>query len=198
MKEIFEKIWELALSYQDKRGDKGHAEITTHYAFKLLETEKGNEEIVIPAIMLHDIGWSQLTKAERMIIFDSNSTKDQKLEVRCKHQDVGVKLAKEILNKLNYSKNLIKDILEIISQHDTRDEFISLNEGLVRDSDKLWRFSKTGFMLDLIRYKFSFQQLYDKLIKRTELPNFFYSQKAKQIALDELEMRKKDCNNINI
>jgi hypothetical protein len=65
---------------------------------------------------------------------------------------------------------------------------------LVRDADKLWQFSNTGFTVDLVRNKFSFQQLYDELINKIELVNFFYSEKAKQIAYDELEMRKKDCN----
>jgi HD superfamily phosphodiesterase len=194
MKEIFEKIWELALPYQDKRDDKGHAKITTDYALKLLETEEGNDEIVVPAIILHDIGWSQLNKEQRMTIFDHAATRDQKLDVRYKHQNTGVELAKKILNQLDYSDDLINEITEIISQHDTRDGFISQNEGLVRDADKLWRFSKTGFTADLVRNKFSFQQLHDKLINKIELPNFFYSEKAKQIAYDELEMRKEDCN----
>ncbi len=195
MKEIFEKIRKLVLSYQDKRDDKGHAEIVTSYAFKLMKSEEGNENVIVPAIILHDIGWSQLTKDERMIIFDNSATKDEKLEVNYKHQDASVKLSKNILNKVNYPQNLINEILEIISQHDTRDGFISKNEGLVRDADKLWRFSKTGFTDDLIRNKFSFQQLYNKLINNIKLQDFFYSDKAKQIAYDELEIRKKDCNN---
>ncbi len=194
MKEVFEKIWELALPYQDKRDDKGHAEITTSYALKLLESERGNENVVVPAIILHDIGWSQLTKDERMTIFDHSATKDEKLRVRYRHQDEGVRLGKDILNQVNYTQNLIEEILDIISQHDTREGFISQDEGLARDADKLWRFSKTGFIADLIRNKFSFQQLYDKLTNKIELPNFFYSNKAKQIAYDELEIRKKDCN----
>lgn len=194
MKELFETIWNLALPYQDKRGDGGHAKITTKYAFKLLEFESSDEDIIIPAIMLHDIGWSQLNESDRMRIFDSNATKDEKLKVRCKHQEEGVKLAKVILKKVNYSQKLTEEILEIISQHDTRDGFISNNEGLVRDADKLWRFSKIGFTAVLIRNKFSFQQLYDKLINRIELSNYFYSNKAKQIAYDELEKRKNNFN----
>ncbi len=194
MKAIFEKIWELSLPYQDKRDDEGHTKITTDYALKLLETEKGDDNVVVPAIILHDIGWSQLNKDERMIALDHSATKDQKLEVRYKHQDAGVKLGKEILDQLNYPEDLIDEILEIISQHDTREGFISQNEGLVRDADKLWRFSKTGFTSYFSRNKFSLQQVYDKFIKKIELPNFFYSDKAKQIAYDELKMRKQDCN----
>jgi len=40
---------------------------------------------------------------------------------------------------------LVPEILEIISHTDTRKGFISKNEGLVRDADKLWRTSQRGF-----------------------------------------------------
>jgi hypothetical protein len=53
MKEIFEKIWETALPYQDQRNDDGHARTTLKYAKKLVKLEDGNEDIVIPAIILH-------------------------------------------------------------------------------------------------------------------------------------------------
>jgi HD superfamily phosphodiesterase len=192
MKEIFEKIWKLALPYQDKRDDKGHAEITLQYALKLFGSEGGNEDVIVPAIILHDIGWSQLTSEGRMTIFGQNVTPDEKLEVRLKHQEAGVELGRGILNKINYPKELIEEILEIVSQHDTREGFISKNEGLVRDADKLWRFSKTGFNKDLIRYKFGFQQLNDKLINKIKLTNFFYSEKAEQIAREELEKRRSE------
>ena len=68
MKEIFEKIWELALPYQDKRDDSGHAATSLKYALQLVELENGDEDVIIPAIILHDVGWSQLVK-ERIIRF---------------------------------------------------------------------------------------------------------------------------------
>ena len=192
MKVIYEKIWNIALPYQDKRDDKGHAEITTNYAKKLLKTEPGDETIVIPAIMLHDIGWSQLSKEERFRIFDDSASKDAKLEVRYKHQDQGVNLAKDILNQISYPVEKIKDILEIISQHDTRKGFISENEGLVRDADKLWRFSKVGFSKDIERSNHTSKSLCEKLAGNIEKPGFFYSAKSKDIAYNELRLRKEE------
>ena len=188
MKQIYEKIWDLALPRQDNKGDIGHAKVTREYAYKLLETEKGNPDVVIPAIILHDIGWSKLTEDEGMSVFDPHKTREQKLEMRYKHQEEGVKLAGTLLGQLNYPPNLTEEILEIISEHDTRVGFISLNEGLVRDADKLWRFSKTGFSADMKRRTFSFQQEYDLLVSELDIPNYFYSQKASQIAINELSM----------
>ncbi len=141
MEEIFQRIWELALPYQDKRDDSGHTEIALDFANRLVKLENGNEAIVIPATILHDIGWSQLPRSKRLLIFNRNASDEEKKAVRVWHQDEGIELAREILAKVDYPKDLTEKILEIISGHDTRQGFISRDEGLVRDADKLYRFS---------------------------------------------------------
>lgn len=192
MKEIFEKIWELALPYQDRRNDKGHAQTVLDYAFELLKIENADEDIVIPAVILHDIGWSQLPKEERLSIFGDRLKKEDKIKVQKKHEEFGVKLAKEILGQVNYNKNLIDEILEIISGHDTREGFISKNEGVMRDADKLWRFSKKGFWIDIKRNNFTPEYLYERLKLKIDSPNFFYFETAKKIAREEEEKRKQE------
>lgn len=192
MKKIFEKIWNLALPHQDKIDDKGHARTVTSCAYRLLEKERADENIVIPAAILHDVGWSQLPRKERFLKFSPTATKEEKIQNRLKHQKEGVKIARRILEKVDYPPNLSEKILEIISQHDTRKGFISKEEGLVRDADKLWRFSKIGFKKDLKRFNFTFQQLEEKLLKNLKDPNFIYSQTAKNIAEEELKNRKKE------
>ena len=62
MEKIFQRIWDLAFCYQDKRNDKGHAKIVTNYVIKLAEIEKADKNVVIPAAILHDIGWSKIPK----------------------------------------------------------------------------------------------------------------------------------------
>ena len=62
MRKIFKDIWDLSLPYQDKRDDEGHAKITLFFAQKLLKTHKGDEDVIIPAIILHDIGWSKIPR----------------------------------------------------------------------------------------------------------------------------------------
>jgi HD superfamily phosphodiesterase len=145
MKDIFNKIRELALPYQDKRDDAGHAETSLKYALKLVDIEKGDEDVVIPAIILHDVGWSQLPTKRRMKVFDPGAKEQERREVVYEHQIEGIKLALKILREVNYPPEKIDEILDIISQHDTRKGFISKNEGIVRDADKLWRTSKEGF-----------------------------------------------------
>ncbi|MDD5254361.1 MAG: HD domain-containing protein [Candidatus Nanoarchaeia archaeon] len=192
MEEIFEKIWKLALPYQDKRDDIGHAETVLFYALKLIKPEDADEDIVIPAAILHDIGWSQLPKKERLSIFGNKLSKKRIIEVQKKHEKFGVELAKEILKKTNYNKELDDEILEIISGHDTREGFISKNEGIMRDADKLWRFSNKGFWADIKRNKFTPEFLLEKLRVKIDTPNFLYSETAKKIAREELGKRKQE------
>jgi HD superfamily phosphodiesterase len=193
MKDIFKRIWELALPYQDKRDDSGHAETSTKYARELVTLEKGDEDVIIPAIMLHDVGWSQLVKERRMLIFDKDSSKEIKREVQLEHQKEGVNIAGVILRKVDYPEELIKEILEIISEHDTREGFISQNEGLVRDADKLWRTSKEGFAAADSRKKPDDkprdESTWKKMKEDINKPDYFYSERARQMANSEYELR---------
>ncbi len=191
MKEILQRIWELAWPYQDKRGDKGHAEISLDYAKTLVRLENGDGDIVIPAIILHDIGWSQLPRAKRFLIFDGNAREEEKISARLQHESAGAELAGDILSKVGYPADLTEEILEIVAEHDTREEYISINEGLVSDADKLWRFCKVGFKVDTRRYKLRPEMLFRKLEADLKNPAFFYSGTARQMAYEELESRGK-------
>ncbi len=191
MKEIFEKIWETALPYQDQRNDDGHARVTLKYAKQLVELEDGNEDIVIPAIILHDIGYSQILRERRMLIFDRDATNEEREAVRYKHQSQSVALGEKILKELNYPADMIPEILEIVSKHDTRKGFISKEEGLVRDADKLWRFSLEGFKVDVKRDKSKLEERCKRLEKDLEDPDYVYSESARKIARQLLEERRK-------
>jgi hypothetical protein len=212
MKKIFQTIWDLALPYQDQRDDPGHAEVTLYYAQLLSRYEKGNRDIIIPAIILHDVGYSQIPKERRMLIFAREAKREQRLAIVYEHEIESIKLARKILEKVDYPSPLIDEILEIISQHDTRQGFISKNEGLVRDADKLWRTSRRCLDAGEARAK-ARQQMKMKgseekptrkdpdrkppdrwrMMKKGILkPGYFYSERARNIALKELKLRKKE------
>lgn len=190
MKEIYQHIWDLALEYQDKRDDEGHASTTLDFAQILVKLENGDEEVVIPAIILHDIGWSQLSYQRRLSIFAGNTKKEEIRAIQIEHQEKGVELARGILQKVSYPAALTEEILEIVSGHDTREGFISRNEGLVRDADKLWRFSATGFKASVARRKLSPETVAKNLESEIDRKNYFYSESAKEIAREELEKRR--------
>lgn len=186
MEERYRKIWDLALPLQDQRDDKGHAEITLGFAQELLSLEKGNPDVVIPAIILHDIGWSRVPKEEWFLALQPEANPEENRKIRLKHQEEGVRIAREILDRLGYDKDLIPPILEIISQHDTRVGSFSLEDAIVRDADKLWRFSKTGFLTNLRRTSISPGDLYKKIEGQINKEGFFFTESARILARREL------------
>ncbi len=193
MKAIFQKIWDLSWKYQNKRDDEGHVEIVVDSAVKLLKLIPANEDVVIPAAILHDIGWSKIPKEERFRIFAGDLISEENRLLRIRHQEEGVKLAKQILSKISYPEELTKHILEIISQHDTREGFLSPEEGIVRDADKMWIFSRKGFEADLRRRKESFAEwFFNQMKNKINNRKFFYSKEARKMAQDEFDKRKSE------
>ncbi len=158
----------------------------------MLASEQGDEDIVIPAIILHDIGYSQLSKERRLSIFDRSKTDAERRAVQMEHEHAGVVLAKGLLVKVEYPRDLVPEILEIISQHDTRKGFISRNEGLVRDSDKLWRFSKRAFDVGGRRPRTGPDTRLNDLEADIDKAGYFFSEKAKRLAGEQLEARKRE------
>jgi len=179
------KLWDIALPYQDKRDDIGHAENVTYFALKLVDYLKADREIIIPAALLHDIGWSQLSGINKD--FYASLGTDSELELRLKHQKKGVRLATKLLQKIKYSEEYIPHILEIISQHDTRKGFYSEEDGIMRDADKLWRFTLPCWHILMNKIKMSPKEASEKHFSYINKPGYFYSDAAKEIARIELE-----------
>lgn len=179
-------IWKTALPLQDKRDDLGHAETVTYFALKLLEHLNTERQIVVPTAILHDVGWSQLSQTERDLFKDPNMKRYDSI-LRARHQEEGVKVAQKILQKNNYKQANLQEISEIISEHDTRKGFLSQNDGLVRDADKLWRFTVTEFVINIFYRGKTAEYLHEKRLKDLEKSGFFYSDISKEIARIELE-----------
>ncbi|MCK5177412.1 MAG: HD domain-containing protein [Candidatus Aenigmarchaeota archaeon] len=185
MKTIFERIWKLAKPYLDVRNNNIHTEIATKYAYKLLMIEKGDEDIIIPSIILHDVGWKNISEELHLKSFGPNG----KEELTKQHEKESVKIAKKILKEVNYDKIKTQQILKIIEGHDSKKEAISLNDKLVKDADKLWRFSKEGFTIDCKRFK---QTTNERVKAKDTNIALLFTDSAKQIAGEEIKNRLKE------
>ncbi|MCK5062607.1 MAG: HD domain-containing protein [Candidatus Aenigmarchaeota archaeon] len=182
MEPVFKQIWELARPYLDTRINEIHTEIATSYAYELLEKEGGDKSIVIPAIILHDIGWKMIPEDIQIKGF---GPKKKSIEVKRRHETEGVKIAKSILKKVNYDKIKTEEILDIIDGHGTRKEAISLNDKIVKDADKLWRFSERGIRIDSERFCMTIKELLQK--KTMDIDNIFFTESAKDIAKEAIK-----------
>ena len=65
-------------------------------------------------------------------------------DVRYLHESEGVRLSQPLLKDLGYDDAFIEKVITIIDGHDTRGFAKSLEDEIVRDADKLWRFTVAG------------------------------------------------------
>lgn len=187
MEEIYERIWELAKPLLNTRHNQQHTEVAYRAALRLLESEEGDETIVIPAIILRDVGWIKVPEELQLSAF---GPKARNKELNRVHEVEGVKLAREILAKVNYDPEKMDEILAIIDGQDSRREAISPSDKIVKDADKLCRFTHQGTSLDCERYEMSFDEWYEFL--KARIDRWFFTQTARKIAREELERRKEE------
>lgn len=186
--ERFQELWQTALPFQDKRNDRGHAFVVTAYAVRTCEIEKCELSVVVPAAILHDIGWSEVSEMDRMSVFTYGASDDERLRVRNEHQVAGVKLAENILRQVGYESKYMPEILEIISQHDTRVGFIGKNEGAMRDADKLWRYDEFGFLSDYLNGTGTILDHIEDQERNINVENFFCFDSSKKLVLNQIQV----------
>jgi HD superfamily phosphodiesterase len=190
MKNIFKEIWELAKPYLDTRDNEIHTKISIEFAYKLLEAEGGDEDVVIPAIILHDVGWKRVPENLQLKTFGPRATLPGLAKI---HEDEGVKIAKDILKKANYDNNKVEEILRIVGGHDSREQPISINDKLVKDADKLFRYTKE--CIDIYTKKFDIT--HNQMLARLEekLATWFLTYSGLEMARAELMKHSKKRNN---
>jgi len=187
MKRIYQRIFERAKPYLRTRQNLIHTRIVLRYALKLLEEEKGNEEVVIPAVLLHDVGWDAVPEHLHLTAFGPKLSNPELAKV---HEVEGAKIAKKILDSFHYSPKKTKEICKIIRGHDTRDRSISRNDRIVKDSDKLFRYSRTGFAIDMDRFRISRTSRLNFLEDQVE--KWFFLSTSRKLGTGELARRRKE------
>ncbi|WP_157630738.1 HD domain-containing protein [Kribbella catacumbae] len=135
-------IWDRAVGYLKVRSNDVHTIYSYGIAQALADLHpEAHPEVVLPAILLHDIGWSQAPEGE---ILDAIAPGGDRRDLIVLHEKEGARLARGILQELGVEPSRVEAILAIIDGHDTRREAISLDDALVKDADKLWRLTPHG------------------------------------------------------
>jgi HD superfamily phosphodiesterase len=183
----YKELWRLAEPYLNTRANDIHTPISVEYAYELLRREGGDEGIVIPAMILHDVGWKMVPEERQLEAFGPNATCPELNRI---HETEGARIAAGILRQAGYDEARIREITEIVEGHDSRKRAISLNDKLVKDADKLCRYSWQGFWIDRLR----FGQTVEQGVKRLNatLREWFFTDSAKEIAAQELEERVRE------
>jgi hypothetical protein len=183
----FQHLFQMALPFLETRKNKIHTYMAYQYALTLLRYETGKPEIVMPACILHDVGWSAIPEKDQLSAFGPFANNNH---LKRKHEIEGVAIAEKILLELDYEQNLIYRILSIIDGHDTTQQAKSPEDAIVKDADKLWRFSETGFLIDIQRFK-SQPVPYFKYLQAA-VDEWFLTAQGKKIAITELHMRESE------
>ena len=178
MKAEHQAIWQRAHPYLQTRKNDTHTLYCYYFAQQLVTIHRdADAEIVLPAILLHDVGWSTVPKDKQLLSFGPHMCYP---ELRRRHEQEGARIAREILTALGHEPAHITEIATIIDGHDTRKEALSLNDALVKDADKLWRY--TPFGLDTISEWFDYTIPEQMALLEKWLQTRFYTKTAIHMA----------------
>ncbi|MDI3329326.1 MAG: HD domain-containing protein [Micrococcus sp.] len=138
-----EELWAAIVPESRTRSNDIHLPTSTAYAQRLCDAyPQADRELVLATIILHDTGWAHVD--ESRIISEGFQGDWRKAAIRYEHEAKGCLVARRVLPGLGYDEEFIERVCEIIDGHDTRQVAFSLEDALVRDADRLWRFDITG------------------------------------------------------
>lgn len=143
-------IFDRAKTYCRSPADLAHLHESTECARRICEREGGDLRVVLPAIMLHDIGWSAFTADEE---FEARGSSIEAKTANRRHEEEGAALARPILEEYGYDPSLIDQITEIIRRHEGKSAPRSLEDAIVRDANMLARFTRDGFESTCARFR---------------------------------------------
>lgn len=140
----YDAVWRTAEPYMRARKNDVHIPLSFAWAQRLLnEYPEADRDVCSLAILLHDIGWYSIDMEDILEKAFSGPNMLQS-DVRYLHETEGVRLGTEVLQATGWDNSVITQVCEIIDGHDTRPDPRHLNDRIVRDADKLWRFDVTG------------------------------------------------------
>jgi len=139
-------IWQAVVRETRSRGNDIHLPISLAFAERLCRAyPEADAQLVRVAILLHDTGWAHVDESR---ILSEGFTGDwRKAAIRFEHEAEGCNVARRVLPGLGYEAEFVERVCEIIDGHDTRHVAYSLEDALVRDADRLWRFDHAGIAL---------------------------------------------------
>lgn len=135
-----EALWAEAKPYLNVRNNDEHTLVAYGVAKALLAAmPEAEADVVLPAILLHDVGWKRIPPDLLLAAIGRNPTRR---DLVFEHERHSVVIARDILNRHGVGR--VDEILAIIDGHDTTHEARSLNDAVMKDSDKGWRTTPHG------------------------------------------------------
>ena len=187
MNSIHQRILDMAAPYLGTRRNDVHVREALQLVGRLLEEVDADEDIVIPAIILHDVGWIMVPEELQLTAFGP-AARDR--ELRRVHEVEGARIARTILTEVAYAKDKLEEIVQIVDGHDSRVEAISLNDQVVKDCDKLTRFGGEWFDIDCERFGIPPVERIGWLER--QISRWFFTDVARRLAAEQLDRKRAD------
>lgn len=184
----FDQLWKAIEPETRTRANDLHLPVAVAYATRLCDAyPSADREVTLVATLLHDTGWAHVD--ESRIITEGFSNDWRKAAIRFEHEAEGVKVAQRVLPPLGYDSDFVDRVCEIIDGHDTRHVPFSLEDAIMRDADRLWRFDLPGIAMSSSWFGMAVSDYVDRL-EREILPEF-KTQAGYEIALADLDRSRK-------
>ena len=131
------------------------------------------------------MGWKAVPEPLQPTAFGPNRSNPEAARL---HEMEGAKTARKILEKLRYPPEKINEICRIIRGHDSRKRSISRSDRIVKDADKLFRYSRKGVAIDLNRFHVPRGEYLSYLERYSK--RWFFLSASRQLASEELGRRR--------
>ncbi len=142
LSEMERAVWERAAAYLDVRDNDVHSLYAYGIARQLLHfVPDADPAVVLPAILLHDTGWSCVP---RELVLSAIAPGGGRPDLVRTHEIEGARIAREILESLDHPEDVVARVCAIVDGHDSRSEALSPEDAVVKDADKIWRLSPHG------------------------------------------------------
>jgi hypothetical protein len=178
------RIYTLAEPYWQTRANEIHVPDAYALGQELLDAHpQADPDIVLPAILLHDIGYMAVP-AEDHLKGLAGAVRGWEPDITRRHEIRGAALAGEILAAVGWDERRTVAIQDIVDGHDSRAEAVSLEDQLVKDADKLWRFTESAVRICHEWMDLSTDRYMDWV--QSEIDHWFFTAAARRLARREL------------
>jgi HD superfamily phosphodiesterase len=181
----YDRIYELAEPYWHTRSNEIHVPGAYALAQELVAAHpEADPDVVLPAILLHDIGYMAVP-AEDHLKGLAGAARGWEPDITRRHEIQGAALAGEILGSVGWDPTRIAAIVDIVDGHDSRSEAVSLEDELVKDADKLWRFTESAVRICHVWMEFTPERYMEWV--DSEIDSWFFTETARGLARRELD-----------
>ncbi|HEX3833377.1 MAG TPA: HD domain-containing protein [Solirubrobacteraceae bacterium] len=179
------RIYELAEPYWQTRSNEIHVPGAYALAQELVAAHpRADPDVVLPAILLHDIGYMAVPVEDHLKGL-AGAVKGWEPDITRRHEIQGAALAAEILSSVGWDRGRIAAIADIVDGHDSRAGAVSLEDELVKDADKLWRFTESAVRICHVWMELTPERYMEWV--GSEIDSWFFTPTARELARRELE-----------